>query len=93
MTGVRKDGTKPTHRWVKFANPYLRCKYCGQPTPAWHDDQQCGPVPGTQCDAAWYLAPCGHKADAASMCPTWSPVGGCQCLALLGKQDHETARR
>lgn len=92
MTGVRKDGTAPVHGWVVFANPYLRCSACGQPVRRWHDDQQCG-TPTDPCPVDWYLAPCGHRTDAKSACPTWEPINGCQCLALLGRQDHETARR
>lgn len=92
MSGVRKDGTAPVHGWTAFANPYLYCKRCGQATHAWHDDQRCG-TPHEPCTTPWYLAPCGHQADAQSKCPSWSPEGGCKCLATLGRQDHETARR
>lgn len=92
MTGLRKDGTAPVHRWVKFANPHLYCKQCGQAAPSWHDDSQCG-TPHAPCPAGWYLAPCGHAAEAKSSCPTWGPVDQCQCLARLGRQDHATARR
>lgn len=81
-----------THAFVEFANPYLRCGRCGQPVRRWHDDQQCG-TPEHPCPVDWYLAPCGHRAEARSDCPSWGPVDGCQCLAQLGRQDHATARR
>lgn len=89
-TGLRKDGTEPTHRWVQFPNPYLRCKQCGQPVRSWHDDQQCG-TPAYPCPTGWYLAPCGHRAEARSECHSWTPSKGCQCLAYLGHVPHKRA--
>lgn len=92
MSGLRKDGSTPSHLWVEFSNPFLRCGRCNQPVRRWHDDQQCG-TPETPCAVDWYLAPCGHRAEARSACPSWGPVGGCQCLAQLGHVPHEAARR
>jgi hypothetical protein len=92
VIGTRKDGTVPTHAWATFDNPYLVCRQCGQPVRNWHDEQQCG-TPAKPCPVSWYLAPCGHQAEARSECPTWTPGTGCQCLAQLGRQDHATARR
>jgi len=63
MTGTRKDGSEPRHRWVPLATKGARCTRCGQPVPMWHDDQQCG-TPDNPCETPWYLAPCGHQAEA-----------------------------
>lgn len=90
--GTRKDGSEPKHRWIEFANPYLRCARCGQPVRYWHDDDQCG-TPADPCPVDWYLAPCGHRAEAHSTCPSWGPVDGCQCRAQLGRVEHEEAAR
>ncbi|MGZ0147167.1 hypothetical protein ACXJJ3_08855 [Kribbella sp. WER1] len=88
MTGTRKDGSAPVHRWVKFPNPYMRCSRCGQPVRHWHDEQQCG-TPAEPCDVDWYLAPCGHQAEAQSACKTWNPLAGCQCFQTFGNVPHE----
>ena len=62
-----------THTYVTFANPYLICEECRQPVPRWHDARKCG------CTGSAWLEPCGHLAAATSVCPSWSPVDGCQC--------------
>lgn len=71
-----------THVAVEFANPWLRCTRCGQPATGFHDPQQCG------CDlTGFHLEPCEHKAGALSVCPSWSPVDGCQCADQ--QADHQ----
>jgi hypothetical protein len=71
-----------THVHTAFANPYLRCERCSVKTPAWHNSDNCG------CDAGWWNEPCGHTAGIYSVCPAWSPVDGCNCMAELGKVTH-----
>ncbi|MGK5737261.1 hypothetical protein [Micromonospora sp. URMC 103] len=63
-----------THVSITFANPYLVCDLCAQGVTAWHDPAKCG------CDGDTYNLPCGHRASTLSICPSWSPVDGCQCL-------------
>jgi hypothetical protein len=74
-----------THVYVTFANPHLVCDQCGQPVPRWHTDDKCG------CDAGWWNDPCGHRAEAVSVCPSWDPVDGCQCAEHLGHVPHPPA--
>lgn len=51
-----------------FANPWIACDHCrAQVT---HVD---GPPVTNQ--------PCGHRADANTLCPSWGPVDGCTCAA------------
>lgn len=61
-----------------YANPFLVCEECGHR------------VVGADVDAdnRFLNVPCGHGADFNSACPSWSPVDGCQCLAVLGRVDH-----
>lgn len=71
-----------THVYVEFANPYLECDRCHHRAVAWHDPQRC------DCgDTAWNQ-PCGHTVGVSSVCPSWSPVDGCRCLAHLGYVPH-----
>jgi hypothetical protein len=74
------------HTYITFANPYLVCGQCGQFAPRWHDNAKCG------CDASFWNEPCGHKADINSVCPSWSPVDGCICAAVLGTVEHSEPR-
>lgn len=74
-----------THVYVSFANPYLICDLCRQPVPRWHNHDKCG------CDAGFWVDPCAHKAEAVSVCPSWSPVDGCRCQEALGSVDHGPA--
>ncbi|MGW7630502.1 hypothetical protein ACWGKO_16425 [Streptomyces griseoincarnatus] len=74
-----------THVYVTFANPYLVCNLCRQPAPRWHNNDKCG------CTASCWLDPCGHTAEAVSVCPSWSPVDGCTCREVLGSVDHGPA--
>lgn len=57
-----------------FANPYLVCAQCRVRVTS---------RPG-MCNV-----PCGHAASYESLCPSWSPVGGCQCLEMFGSVIHE----
>lgn len=74
-----------THVYVTFANPYLTCDRCAQPVPRWHNNDACG------CDAGSWNDPCGHTAMTTSVCPSWSPMDGCTCLAVLGAIGHAAA--
>jgi hypothetical protein len=71
-----------THVYVGFANPFLVCDRCRQPVQRWHNNDKCG------CTAGCWLGPCGHTAEAVSVCPSWDPVDGCLCQEFLGKVDH-----
>jgi hypothetical protein len=72
-----------THVIVTFADPYLTCEQCGAWVTSWHDDDRCG------CDdSGFWNLPCEHQAGITSVCPSWSPVDGCQCLEHLGSVNH-----
>lgn len=51
-----------------FADPYKKCRACGQ----WIDgtEDQPGPL---------VLIPCAHRSDYRDVCPSWGPVDGCTC--------------
>lgn len=51
-----------------FADPYKKCRKCG----GWIDGAFDGAGPLT-------LLPCGHQSDYLDICPSWSPVDGCNC--------------
>jgi hypothetical protein len=72
-----------THVYTTFANPHLVCDLCRQPVPRWHNNTTCG------CVDEFWNDPCGHTAGVTSVCPSWSPVDGCQCLQHLGKVNHQ----
>ncbi|MDH6226234.1 hypothetical protein [Streptomyces sp. MJP52] len=74
-----------THTFIEFANPFLVCDLCRQPVPRWHNNDACG------CDTTSWNDPCGHPAEAISVCPSWSPLDGCLCLEFLGTVDHAPA--
>lgn len=74
-----------THVYITFANPHLVCDLCRKPVPRWHNNDKCG------CTAGCWIDPCGHKAEAVSICPSWSPADGCQCKEHLGSVDHVLA--
>ena len=72
-----------THVYVTVANPHLVCDLCRQPALRWHNDDKCG------CDETFWNEPCGcQRAGVTSVCPSWSPVDGCQCKEHLGRVDH-----
>lgn len=54
---------------MSFANKFLVCAHCGG---AVYRE-----VLGE--DDVYRLLPCGHAAEAVSLCPSWSPVDGCLC--------------
>lgn len=75
-----------THVYITFANPYLVCETCRQLVPRWHNPDQCG------CDEPTTNEPCGHQhAGVTSVCPSWGPVDGCECLDHLGYLPHGPA--
>jgi hypothetical protein len=56
-----------------FANPYLACDHCGaRVTHSLGVTNQ----------------PCGHHVGFESVCPSWGPVDGCQCVEHLGTRPH-----
>jgi len=72
------------HLTITPASPFLACAACGKRVEAFHDDE-CG------CDESGgplLLMPCFHRSDYRDLCPSWSPVDGCQCLAHLGYVPH-----
>ncbi|MFM9703636.1 hypothetical protein [Streptomyces galilaeus] len=73
------------HTYITFANPHLVCEQCRQPATRWHDRHKCG------CDTRSWIDPCGHNAEAVSVCPSWSPLDGCLCQEFLGRVDHAPA--
>lgn len=74
-----------THVSISLANPYLTCLTCRKPVTAWHDPDKCG------CGRGDWNEPCGHAAGITSVCPSWSPVDGCQCAEVLGAVQHAPA--
>lgn len=71
-----------THTSITFANPYLICSTCRGWVTGWHNPEECA------CDGQAYNLPCSHAAGVQSVCPSWSPVDGCRCIAHLGSKDH-----
>lgn len=71
-----------THVHERYANPYLVCLVCGEPVAASHTDTACG------CTSGSWNVPCGHPVGITSLCPSWSPVDGCQCAQQIGSVDH-----
>lgn len=78
-----------THTEIRFANPHLVCTDCRRPVPAWHNPDACGCDP--EVFGPFWNVPCGHRAGITSVCPSWSPVDGCQCAEVLGTVDHAPA--
>lgn len=71
-----------THLTITPASPFLACGTCGKRAEAFHDDR-CG------CDETGPVnMPCGDRGEYSDLCPSWSPVDGCQCLAHLGRVPH-----
>lgn len=63
-----------THTLVGFANPYLVCDECKASVRYWHNNDRCG------CDDSFFNHPCEHTAGVTSICFTWNPVDGCDCV-------------
>lgn len=59
--------TKPKQE-VQFADPYKKCRECK----GWVDGAKTGPGP-------LIVIPCEHTSDYEDLCPSWSPVDGCNC--------------
>lgn len=78
-----------THITFTPANPFLACAVCGKRAEAFHDDA-CGCDPENYPDFSQPINfPCMHaSADYDDLCPSWSPVDGCTCLAVLGSVPH-----
>lgn len=83
MTPVRTHTR--THVYVEFANPYLRCDQCKEWVTGFHDPDKCG------CDTYTVNVPCCCRSGSTSVCPSWSPVDGCQCQEVLGSVGHAPA--
>ena len=75
-----------THTFITFANPYLVCNLCRKPVPRWHNNDACG------CQESFWNDPCGHTAEAVSVCPSWDPVDDCLCAEYLGSVGHEVRK-
>lgn len=61
-----------------YANPFNICAQCRRRV-SWGD---------TDTEGRFRNEPCGHAADFKSVCPSWGPVDGCQCVEILGSRDH-----
>jgi hypothetical protein len=59
---------------VTFADPYKVCTTCAGWVTGYDD---------------YGVIPCGHD-DYVDVCPSWSPVGGCACMGVLGYVQHGT---
>ncbi len=60
-----------------FADPYKQCLHCG----GWIDGAADSPGPLT-------LIPCGHRCGYRDVCPSWSPVDGCNCAVYTAANPH-----
>jgi len=69
-----------SHVLVGFANPFLVCTTCKELVRYWHDPTRC------KCGKEAYNHPCKHSFSIMSICPTWSPVYGCDCM---DKEKHD----
>lgn len=69
-----------TYTAVAFADPFKKCERCD------------GWVTGVAVFPGTYEPsenlPCRHVGY-RSVCPSWSPVGGCQCESHLGHVPHD----
>lgn len=65
-----------TYTATHFADPYKVCVECN------------GWVDGVLDAPTLILLPCHHQADYLSVCPSWGPVDGCQCVEHLGRRPH-----
>jgi len=61
----------------EYANPYLICDKCRQRTTG-----------GALACGGFVNLPCGHHGDFHSVCPSWSPVDGCNCARAFGVVEH-----
>ena len=77
---IRRTYTR-TVNTIDPASPYLICVQCG----AWvdhfsHTGEGQGPSRNQPCD---------HRADYANVCPSWSPVDGCNCMEHVRRNKTE----
>jgi len=81
MATITRTHTR-SHLTIEPANPFLACAVCRKRVEAFHDDR-CG------CDNTMPMnLPCEHNAGYDNLCPSWGPVDGCTCLAVLGSVEH-----
>lgn len=74
-----------THIIVDFSSPYLRCDQCGGKVEgyvSYHNSVE-------ECEHRGQNVPCGHECGFDEVCPTWSPVTGCNCKEQLGEVKHK----
>lgn len=63
-----------------FADPFKVCNQCGGwVTGARHIFSNGGKL---------LVLPCEHERGWEDVCPSWSPVDGCQCQEFLGRVPH-----
>ncbi len=74
-----------THTVTECANPYLVCVKCGGPATKFvaFGEQAEG------CVHEGLIHPCMHL-ESTSLCPSWSPVSGCQCANHIGYIPHKS---
>lgn len=73
-----------THVIVQFANPFMICVKCKQRVQGFVS----GAYRDESCEHDFENYPCGHLSGIHSVCPSWGPVDGCQCLEQLGEVNH-----
>ena len=82
MPTITRTHTR-THLGIFPANPFLTCATCGGRVKAFHDER-CG----CHLGGAPVNMPCMHQGDYNDLCPSWGPVDGCTCMAVLGHVAH-----
>lgn len=73
-----------THVMVELANPFLVCDTCRKQVTAYHESEKCSPG----CETPAFNFPCEDSLGITSLCPSWSPVDGCNCPKILGEVSH-----
>lgn len=63
-----------------FANPFLVCNHCMETVKytIWPKSGGHGCI----------CMPCEHISKVDSICPSWTPVGGCDCKRIFGNILH-----
>ena len=72
------------HVVIKHENPYLVCGHCFNYIDGYIAHY--GQVP--RCVHQGLNSPCRHTSGYVSLCRTWSPVDGCQCMKTYGNVPH-----
>jgi hypothetical protein len=62
-----------TYNAIYFADPYKQCIKCERWIIGVLDKP--GPL---------VVIPCEHESDYRDVCPSWSPVDGCECIRIFG---------